>query len=218
MIIGGLFLFNCTVPVAQVPQSYANPFPEGSLIRLHGQDAIYVIQDGRKHHIPDADTFNALGFAWDQVRDVDRHTFNNVPTGRPIDPVGAPFSRLEEGSLIRLHGQDAIYVIQDGRKHHIPDAVTFNALGFNWNQVRDVDRQTFNSVPTGRDIDPVGIAEGSLIRLHGQDAIYVIQDGRKHHIPDAVTFNALGFAWDQVRDVDRHTFDSVPTGRPIPRR
>ena len=213
MIIGGLFLFSCTVPVAQVPQSYANPFPEGSLIRLHGEAAIYVIQDGRKHHIPNADTFNALGFSWDQVRDVDRRTFNSVPTGRPIDPVG-----IAEGSLIRLQGEAAIYVIQDRKKHHIPDADTFNALGFNWDQVRDVDRRTFNSVPTGRPIDPVGIAEGSLIRLHGEAAIYVIQDGKKHHIPDAVTFNALGFSWDQVRDVDRRTFNSVPTGRPIPRR
>jgi hypothetical protein len=84
MIIGGLFLFNCTVSLAQVRQPYANPFPEGSLIRLHGQDAIYVIQHRRKHHIPDADTFNTLGFRWDQVRDVDEHTFNSVPTGRPI--------------------------------------------------------------------------------------------------------------------------------------
>ena len=84
VIIGGLFLFNCTVSVGQVRQPYAKPFPEGSLIRLYGQDAIYVIQRGTKHHIPDADTFNAHGFRWDQVRDVNEYTFNSVPMGRPI--------------------------------------------------------------------------------------------------------------------------------------
>jgi hypothetical protein len=213
MIIGGFFLFNCTVSVGQVHQPYAKSFPEGSLIRLYGQDAIYVIQHGRKHHIPDADTFNVLGYRWDQVRDVNEYLFDSVPMGAPI-----PSTLLSEGGLIRLYGEDAVYVIQRGRKHHIPDADTLNVLGYRWDQVRDVNEYLFDSVPTGAPIPSTLLSEGGLIRLYGEDAVYVIQRGTKRHIPDVHTFNALGYRWDQVRDVNEYMFNSVPTGRPIPRR
>lgn len=59
------------------------------------------------------------------------------------------------------------------------------------------------------------IREGSLIRLKGTPEVYVVESARKRYIPNPETFNALGYKWEQVMDVDRAPFESIPTGIPI---
>lgn len=58
--------------------------------------------------------------------------------------------------------------------------------------------------------------QGDLVRLKGDTKIYIIQEGRKCFIPDQETFQAKGYQWDQIIEVDQATFDSILTGIPIP--
>ncbi len=61
----------------------------------------------------------------------------------------------------------------------------------------------------------VGPPEGSLIR--GSDGrIYYIMQGRRRHVPDEDTFNALRFRWPDVRVLSDAAVASVPSAAALP--
>jgi len=64
---------------------------DGDVIRLKESTEIYAIQQGRKCFIPDTETFEAKGYQWDSVIEVDQSTFNSILTGIPIPSVKPPF-------------------------------------------------------------------------------------------------------------------------------
>jgi len=195
---------------------------EGSLIRLQGRPEVYVILGGKKCYIPDPETFNAKGYRWDRVKDINSDAFNKIPTGSPLPPVKTQTSITSsavpaEGTLIRLQGRPEVYVIQGGRKCYIPDPETFNAKGYRWDQVKDLNSDAFNKITMGSPLASLklptpSLSEGSLIRQQGRPEVYVIQSGRKCYIPDVETFNARGYMWDRVRDIDQTSFNNIPTG------
>jgi len=55
----------------------------------------------------------------------------------------------KDGDVICLREKNEIYVIQHGRKCFIPDRETFEAKGFQSDQVIEVDQATFDSIQTG---------------------------------------------------------------------
>jgi hypothetical protein len=61
----------------------ARVWPEGSLVQgpnVH----IYVIEDGLRRHIPDPETFSAMGFDWSRVMAISEVELNAIPLGRPL--------------------------------------------------------------------------------------------------------------------------------------
>ncbi len=61
----------------------------------------------------------------------------------------------------------------------------------------------------------VGPLEGSLIK-GSDDAVYYVMGGRRRHIPDLETFNALGFRWQDVHILSDIALASVPGGSRLP--
>lgn len=59
---------------------------------------------------------------------------------------------LPDGSLIRANGAPEIYVIAQGQRRWIPDPVTFDIDGYNWNAVLILDAATVNAIPKGPDM------------------------------------------------------------------
>jgi CHAT domain len=71
----------------------SSPLPScrnGSLIRIAGTDPIYVMQQGQKRWIPDAETFNAHGFDWGGVQEGLPGDLDEIPTGPPLPSVRGP--------------------------------------------------------------------------------------------------------------------------------
>jgi hypothetical protein len=190
--------------------------PDGTLVQLKGNPVVFVIQNGKKCGIPGWDVFEAYGYRWDDVREIDQTAFNKIPAG----PVIPPFSgNLPDGTLIQLKGgQPAAYVIQNGKKCYIPDPTTFEARGYQWNNIRQIDQATFNAIPTGPALPSVTVIplDGTLIQLKGHPEVYVILNGKKCWIPNPATFDARGYHWDKIKQIDQTAFNKIPMGSPLP--
>jgi hypothetical protein len=128
-------------------------------------------------------------------------------------------SAQQHGDLVRMQGDTKIYLIQNGQRRAIASEEVFRQMGFKTEEVKELDPQAVMSIPEGPPLwSKETIApypEGTLIRLKGKAQAYVIMGGRKCYIPDPETFQAHGFQWDQVIEVDQSTFNKIPTGIPI---
>jgi len=120
----------------------------GDLVRAQGETKIYLIQNGQRRVVATEEVFKQMGFKTEDVKELDAQTVMNIPEGPPLWSKER-ISPYPEGTLIRLKGKAQTYVIRGGRKCYIPDPETFQAHGFQWDQVIEVDQSTFNKIVTG---------------------------------------------------------------------
>lgn len=126
----------------------------------------------------------------------------------------------QHGDLVRIQGEEKIYLIQSGQRRAIASEEVFRQMGFKMEDVKELDPQTVMNIPEGPPLwSKETIApypDGTLVRLKGKAQTYVIRAGRKCYIPDPETFQAYGFQWDQVIEVEQSPFNKIPTGIPLP--
>jgi hypothetical protein len=142
---------------------------------------------------------------------------------RTPPPPYSPSYTPKHGDLIGCKGDAKVYLvqgIQQGfQRRAIATEEVFRQMGFRKSDVKDLDQQGVMSIPEGPPIWSKEIIasfpEGTLIRLKGKPQTYVIQGGRKCYIPDSETFQSRGYSWNQVKEVDQATLDSIFTGIPI---
>lgn len=106
---------------------------------------MYVIKGSRKYHIPDPQTFNILGYNWNQVKDVGGGVLGRILPGSPTLP------SLRNGVLIK-GSRPEVYVIQGGQKCWIPNPATFEAKGYDWNRIRLIPDWALERIPRGPDV------------------------------------------------------------------
>jgi len=185
-------------------------FPEGTLIRLKGKPQTYVIQGGKKCYIPDPETFQAKGYSWDQVKEVDQATLDSIFTGIPIQSVKAPYQYIPPGQ------QPAVQT---------PSPTGPPPMVQPQSPASPTPSQPYGSstIQPGTGSTPYQtqpqsfFPDGTLIKGSGPD-IYLIQNGVKRLIPDMETFNAMGFNWNNIINVDNQKLGNIPMGIPVPRR
>lgn len=120
----------------------------GELVRAQGDDKIYIIQNGQKRLIVKEELFNQMGFKKEDIKELDLNILMSIPEGPPLLSK-EHLSIYPDGTLIRPKGKAQVYLIKGGRKCFIPDAETFHAQGFRWEQVLELEETIFNSIPTG---------------------------------------------------------------------
>ncbi len=137
-------------PSSQKTQQASRPsLPRhGDLIRIKGETSIYLVQNGQRRAIASDEVFLEMGFQRRNIRDLSSQTVLTLPEGPPLWSK-EPFAPFPDGSLLRLRGQTQTYVIQGGRKCFIPDPETFHSRGYRWDQVSEVDQDTFDGILTG---------------------------------------------------------------------
>jgi len=102
-----------------------------------------------------------------------------------------------------------LYLLDRGQKRPIPNLVVFRALGYSEADVLLVPDAELARYPTG---DPLSV----LLKGSGPE-IYLMEDGRRRHIPDMTTFEALGFRLEDVVHVSDELLYFYPEGTPLPR-
>jgi hypothetical protein len=126
---------------------------------------------------------------------------------------------VTNGQLLRANNAPEIWLIENDQKRWIPDASTLTS-NWSWEQVRVVGANIVDPIPRGPDVQSVinqVFADGTLLRVNEQDAIYVMQGGQRHWIPDVATFQARGYNWDAVRTISDPEMNAIPLGAPIPK-
>ena len=70
--------------VMSIPDAGRYPTLPGNLIRNPSNGAVYVLTGGVKRHVPDPNTFAAMGLRWESVRDLSPNIFGAIPDGPPM--------------------------------------------------------------------------------------------------------------------------------------
>ncbi|OHB18634.1 MAG: hypothetical protein A2666_04540 [Parcubacteria group bacterium RIFCSPHIGHO2_01_FULL_47_10b] len=101
------------------------------LIRNADDPRVYVVENGKRRHIPTVEAFNAAGYSWTAIEIIAN---TNIEV-------------LQEIILIKTPDSPEVYELVNGTRRWIPSAAEFNARGFDWNTIVIVD-------PTVRDTYP----------------------------------------------------------------
>jgi fibronectin type 3 domain-containing protein len=87
-------------------------------------------------------------------------------------------------TLVRVAGDYKVYQIVDGVRIWIPTAEAFNALGFNWGDIKEVASDNNKGA--------------TLIRAEGDHKVYVLNGNVKKWVKTLEEFNAAGYKWSDV--------------------
>lgn len=105
------------------------------------------------------------------------------------------------------------YIIFSGKKYWIPNSATRNALGLAIGNFIPKTKDEIDGIPSGGNIDNVTSVHTirSENNLNPVYAIFNYPYKHKRHIPNPLTFNALGLSWDSIETVSQEYFDGIPT-------
>lgn len=129
-------------------------------------------------------------------------------------PVSTPLvsvvTTVIAGSLIKYHDDSKIYFIENNQKRWISSVEVFNSNNFKWENVKEIDKPTLDSIADGlnilnkiesQSIISILLGNGDLARSSFGPEVYVIRDGKKEHIVSPDEFVKRGYKWDQIKIV-----------------
>ncbi len=132
-IIVGLFLFFAL----SIPAFAQNTHQGEKLLRAQGDGKIYSISGDTRYWIRTAEIFNAYRFNWLAVKEVSR---GELDAYRDI-------------RVVKEKGDTRLYSIEAGEKRWISSPEAFNARGFNWSEIREINPADFNAYQAGNPVD-----------------------------------------------------------------
>src|SRR3989344_8570348 len=106
--------------------------------------------------------------------------------------------------LLRAQGDSKIYMISNGMRYWLRTGDIFNAYHFSWKAVKEVSQSDINAYPAAR-----------VIRKQGETNLYSVENGTKQWIPSPEAFNARGYDWNAIVDVNATDFDKYEAGNPL---
>lgn len=171
-------------------------YTDGTLIKASGPeiDMVKAYQGKEERRwIPDPPTFNNMGLNWSDVKPIPDADWAQIPAG-------PPFPSRADGTLIKGSDQ-AVYVMMSGRRCHIPDPDTFNAKGYNWGAVQQVDDDDLNAIPLGAALPSVDAYQPRFPITTSRDDSFPGCGGHMHtdvNIASSGALNAVTRTWEDT--------------------
>lgn len=126
------------ISVLFVPVTFAFAAPDGSLIKIAGNPAVYWLIDGVRHPFPLLSIYRShFGNSFIGVAEVSHTTIATYPLGKNV--------RFKKGSLIKIQTDPRVYEVTDdaGAINWIPSEEEFLKRGFSFKQIQDVPDSYF---------------------------------------------------------------------------
>ena len=102
---------------------------------------VYVQDGGNAYAIPDAKTFECLGYQWPKIVTVADGEIAKLKQGTMLPS-------LEDGKLVK--GSDArVYLVSGCTRRWIPDAETFEKMGLSWGAIQQIPDWALKQVKDG---------------------------------------------------------------------
>lgn len=136
----------------------------------------------------------------------------------PPTPAAAPAPQTQselrqkaskDGYLFQEAGSSLMYVVKGGTKYVVKTQEELRALGYQPGQVEVV-------APGALDFLSSRPAERTLLRERDKAPIFYYENGQKHWIQSAETFNKLGYKGSDVKILPSGSLDSEASAAPIP--
>ncbi|MFH1207867.1 MAG: hypothetical protein V1668_04735 [Patescibacteria group bacterium] len=187
-------------------QWFSKNYPDGSLLQVQGQSGVYLIQNGKKRPFLSRTT---LVSRYDpsriiQVSDSDLSLYAD---GLPI--------KFANFSLVRDLGNNRTYLLDGDQKRYIESTEVFREIGYNPNEILDVQAGELSSYADGPNINMLSVfPTGVLLQSKQTGGVAYVQDGVMHPIMSKEILKNR-FANRNIVVVDQATLDQYPRSEPI---
>lgn len=113
--------------------------------------------------------------------------------------------------LVRVAWTGTVYNVINSELFSVSSLQDFNALGYNFNNVLDISKNTLDNlfINYGRSM----VTNGSLFRVNTDPTIYLMgYDSKTHVVQGGDVFNDFGFQYSDVTSINSQTFQNLTTG------
>ena len=104
-----------------------------------------------------------------------------------------------------------VYYVFGGQKHYVPSAATLEAIGLT-KQVTSATDTEIDRIPTAAQL-PL-LTSNVIQKASGE--VYVFDNGKRRHVPDAKTLQSMHITEKQIQGVPNSVADAFPLGKPLP--
>lgn len=172
--------------VAVIPTTNS-PYLNGTLLKISSSFKVYVIIDGKKKWISTPEVFEQLGYGWTDIKQITKEELDAIPD--------------YEDNLIRQIEDYKVYLVVNGIKRHIPNPKIFLDYGFDWSDVKNVEKAIIDKYQST-----------FLIKESGQNDIYYLTlTGAKKLIPTLEIFDSYNDKRENIQIISKTEMDSYPT-------
>lgn len=181
------------------------PLPVQQAYKAPNESAVYyVTEDCTKRPFTKPHIFFTYFTSWSGVQI--RSDILTIPD----DPLGfmpyGPLHTLNAGSLAKTVGDPRVYVILDGVKQWISSEEVFNALGYKWNWVEDVDPRLLDRFAGGGEITSTDRHPNfTLVKYKDDPRVYRLEPSPNDtsvqvakYISNEEEFLRLGYRFDRI--------------------
>ena len=164
--------------------------PNGTLIWENSR--VYLISNGQKDYVSNADVFSSYGYRWMQVK--------AETTGDKNLPFGPSITNFAPGTLFRSDGSP-VYVAEyeNGilKKREVSYAA-FISLGYSWADVMLVPPGEFPTDTYSSILFDAQHPSGTLVRLPNDSRVYLIDQGTLRYVPNPFVFESNDYSWSKI--------------------
>ena len=194
-----VFLLDNIVNSPRVDVS-ACPLATDQAYRTRNSSAVYYVDlDCKKRPFKNATIFFTYFDSWSDVKltgskflgQIPNHELGFMPLGPKYDP--------KYGALVKTVNDARVYFLLNGKKYWVMSEEIFNNLNYKWTWIEDIDQRLLDKYPSGGEMkSALHHLDGTIVKYAGSPRVYVLTNGKKKHIPNEASFNALGYRWDRI--------------------
>lgn len=198
---------------ATCPVSYVN----GTTLLAPGSPAVYVIANGIRFWVPNADVLNACLGGWTYVRRISDVEMSWASASYSYGGAYAcPRVSYAENTLLQGSGS-GVYVVRSGVRYAIPNPNVLQCYG-GWPAVRRVsDTEILRLVITYPDGGlagcPYSLANGSKL-LAPNGTVFIVSWGKSYGMPSAYALITCYGGWNGVRSASQGEIDLMLANYP----
>ncbi|MFH0856965.1 MAG: hypothetical protein V1860_03650, partial [bacterium] len=189
-------------------------YPLGALLMDKATGGVFYVENGVKNPIW-AKEILKTNFAKEKVIKTTVEELNKFKTGAPV--------KFKDGELVKSKGQPAVYVISQGKLMPITSGQVFEALGYQWKNIIEMDGKILEKLhPLGERLD-IGaneeakseLTDGSLIKTASKAAVYLMENKTLRPFLSGKVFEDMGFKWKNIETVPEKNIALYSQGEPV---
>ncbi|MEA2097775.1 MAG: hypothetical protein U9P70_01720 [Patescibacteria group bacterium] len=188
-----------------------NKYQDNSLLKSLSNDKVYLIENGKKRWITDANVFISNGYHWKDIIIITESELELYLDGENIE---ADFNLRLNGSLVKGSGSK-VYLIEDNNKRWITSVAVFISNNYQWEAIITITDSELNSYLDGENIaNSDSNFDKKLLRGSGPK-VYLVENGKKRWITTATVFTSNGYHWSDIIIVPDYKLDIYLNGEDI---
>lgn len=200
--------------VVTAPQSELNRYELGSNISLPNYSILrqgsnyYLLEYDMLRPFESEEVVKKLGYHPDEIIDVQMGDIATllVSTTPIVSNSTAPL-----GELFLVKENNQLYYILNNTYHPLYDAKVAD-VNYPHLKAKTVSAIELQNMTKG---DPIPYRDGTLLAINGSPRVFVLEKGKKRHIPSEEVFNGLGYAWGNIIWSNEFMDILHPTGEPL---